>query len=155
MIRLFTPVPGNYNPKFKDWAFISLKYLKAFDETKLPIKAINYLEYPNGTLNDEESPFYKYNHLFLTEMKEDPKVNIVVGFGNIFEKYYTDNMINIGITISYPRPQRIEEVKALEKYQAIWAGTQRTQEDLNKIGFEASVVPAEPVIIQMALKEWL
>lgn len=148
-IRLFLPIPLDYNPKFKDWSYLSLRYLKAFDETKLPVKAITTTL--GADLGNEESPFYSVAHLFTTPLVEKPLINIVLGFGGAFEKYHTAGMINIGLTVSYPRAQRAGEIEALKNYDHVWAGTKKTQDDLKDVGFDAEVVPPEPVIIKMLL----
>lgn len=147
-IRLFLPIPMDYNPKYKDWSYISLSYLKAFDETDLPVKAITTTL--GADLGNEESAFFKYSHLFVRDFGEIT-TNIVLGFGGVFEKFYTEGMKNIAITASYPRPQREEEVRALKKYSSVWAITQRTQIDLQGLGYEAGLVPPEPLIIKVVL----
>lgn len=152
-IRLFLPVPINYNPKFKDWAYISLRYLEVFSKIKYPVKAIATTV--GGDLGDENSPWYKYGYMFTEELVDKPKVNLVLGFGGVFERYWTIDMINIGVTCSYPRPQRAEEIKDLKKYEKVWAMTTRTRDDLTKLEIVSDVIPPEPYIVELALKEYL
>ena len=152
-IRLFLPVPVNYNPKFRDWAYISLRYLEAFSKIKYPVKAITTTG--AGDLGDENSPWFKYSYMFTEELVEKPKINLVLGFGNIFETRWTVDMVNIGLTCSYPRAARLEEIKDLKKYERVWAMTSRTKDDLMKLEIESDVIPPEPHIIESVLKEWM
>ena len=152
-IRLFLPVPVNYNPKFKDWAYISLRYLEAFSKIKYPVKAVTTTG--AGDLGDENSPWYQYAYMFTGDLVEKPKINLVLGFGGVFEKYWTLDMINIGMTCSYPRAARLEEIKDLKKYERVWAMTNRTKDDLAKLEIEADVMPPEPNILEAGLERYL
>lgn len=129
---------------------MSLRYLRAFDETKLLVKAITTTL--GADLGNEESPFFNFAHMFTVPLAEKPLINIVLGFGGTFEKCHTPGMINIGITASYPRPQRLNECEVLKKYEHVWAVTAKTQKDLGDLGIDAAVVPPEPLIIKTLIE---
>lgn len=148
-VRLFLSAPMKYQAGTRDWTYLSLRYLKAFKETGTLVRAVAMP--PGVDLSDDESPWYNLADMFTAEIDDNLDTNIVVGFGGVFEKYYTEGLRNIAITASYPRPQRIEEIRVLEKFQAIWAVTQRTRNDLAKIGLTAHIVPPEPLILKAAL----
>lgn len=103
-----------------NFSYLGYRYLEAFTAADISVRLISTVA---TDFQSESSAWFIYRSLLLTAMPNKLKFNFVVGPPSDLVKFYTDDTINIGITMPKPRQPNEEELAVMIKYEKIIAPT--------------------------------
>jgi hypothetical protein len=134
MLRFWVHTPPT---GFPAWVDIALKYLKAFKESGLPVKAIS----SSGALDMQVPGWDCVGSLFGEPARDSYSLNVVCGFGCDFSKLHTEGIRNVAITACAPRWPNDNELAALARFDCVYAISDVHTAILKALGIAAEHLP--------------
>ena len=142
-IRLITqtlPNPIKDGKPLTNHSDVGWAYLHGLLKAGFTVRAIPSTGMAYGTL--ETGKWVKLKDAFMTDVLKDAKsfVNVVVGFGGDFEKFWTAGISNIAVTTCWPRLPNAQEIVSLDKYDYILAPFDSDVQALVRAGLGVKLV---------------
>jgi hypothetical protein len=102
----------------KSWSWFGWQYIQALIDAEVPFRLISST---GLDLTVESTQWFSLRELFQTPLPNVLRLNIVCGPPGDLNNYYTDGMINVGITAPKPQQPNDPELESMIKYDRIIA----------------------------------
>lgn len=125
------------------WSNVAYDYVSELWKARFPFRALSYTAAPY--LMVPESKWHLLAHVFDGPYDGDPKIHLVVGPGDMVEKYWTRAPITVAVTAARPT-LKDTHLAALRDYDYVIAPNTTHQIELAAANVKAQAVPPTGIV---------